>query len=610
VKPDAMGEAEDGYKRIEDYGIIGDLHTVALVAMDGAIDWYCYPHFDSPSVFSALLDKAKGGTFQICPDRAATHKQLYLPETNVLITRFLSPEGVAEVLDFMPVEDHPREARHHCIVRRVKVIRGGMSFRMTCRPVFDYARFAPETDVTENRAVFRHKDQALVLHGGVPLKRDGNGAAAAFSLKEGETVSFVLRGLPAGEEPGPPASEGELEKVQNDTVNYWRRWAAHCRYQGRWREMVQRSALVLKLFTYRPTGAMVAAPTASLPEDPGGVRNWDYRYTWIRDASFTVYALLRIGFQEEASRFMDWVQARVAELAPDGSLQPLYGIDGRHTINEEILDHLEGYKKSRPVRIGNDAYRQLQLDIYGALLDAIYLYNKHVQPISHDLWQQVRRILNWVCDHWRLPDDGLWEVRNERRHFVSSKVMCWVALDRGLRLATKRSFPADLDRWVAERDAIYEEVMAKGWNADRGAFVQSYGSDALDAGVLLMPLVFFLSPTDPRMLLTLEAIQRELASDSLVYRYSVDDAPDGLPGREGSFSICSFWLVEALTRAGRLDEARILFEKMLSHANHLGLYAEEIGGAGEARGNYPQAFTHLALISAAYNLDKALNAAR
>ncbi len=409
------------------------------------------------------------------------------------------------------------------------------------------------------------------------------------------------------------------EDMFRATVDYWQDWLSQCTYKGRWREMVERSALVLKLLTFEPTGAIVAAPTTSLPEDLGGFRNWDYRYTWIRDAAFTIYGLIRIGFTEAAAGFMVWMEARAHEAGPDGSLQIMYGIDGRHELTELTLDHLEGYRGSKPVRIGNGAYDQLQLDIYGELLDAVYLFNKYGEPISYEFWTHLRNMTNWVCEHWDQVDEGIWETRGGQKHFVYSKVMCWVAVDRALRLADRRSFPADRQRWLEVRDRIYEEIMERGWNSELDSFVQSYGSDSLDASSLIMPLVFLMSPSDPRMLSTLDAINRSpqqggLVSNSLVYRYDVTASPDGLNTDEGTFNMCSFWLVEALTRAGKtdrakLDEARLMFEKMLGYANHVGLYSEETGKNGEALGNFPQAFTHLSLISAAFNLDRTLGAA-
>ena len=438
-----------------------------------------------------------------------------------------------------------------------------------------------------------------------------------LTLEESQTTTFVLREIGEETDCGQVLSESQAEAVFRDTVEFWRRRLSQCTYSGRWRETVQRSALALKLLTYEPTGAIVAAPTCSLPEAIGGVRNWDYRYTWIRDAAFTLYAFLRIGFTGEAGAFMQYLTELCKKESPDGHpLQIMYGIDGRRTLTEETLDHLDGYRGSRPVRIGNGAYDQLQLDIYGELIDAIYLYNKHGAPISYDLWQSVSRFVDWVCDNWTLEDEGVWEVRGGRHHFVYSKVMCWVAVDRGLRLAEKRSFPADRQRWLRVRDEIFETVMTRGWSETRQAFVQTLDGDALDAANLILPLVFFASPVDPRMIGTLEATRRPpdkggLVANSLVYRYNLSVSGDGLAGDEGTFNICTFWLVEAMTRAGQadpswLEQARLTFEQMLGYANHLGLYAEETGHHGEALGNFPQAFTHLALISAAYNLDRSL----
>jgi GH15 family glucan-1,4-alpha-glucosidase len=616
---------ESRYQPIENYGVIGNLRTVALVGMDGSIDWLCLPHFDSPSVFAAILDDHKGGRFRIAPaSEGFRHKQFYWPDTNVLITRFLHDDGIAEVEDYMPVAGHLRggsaDGAWHHLIRRVRVVRGRLPFRLECRPAFDYARAGHQCQVGPQGARFDGPGLSLGLAAPVPLQPDGAGVVADFTLGEGEKATFVLHGVGPEDRPGRCPDGGEAEELFRDTVAYWRCWLSRCTYAGRWREMVHRSALTLKLLSFEPTGAIVAAPTCSLPESVGGPRNWDYRYTWVRDASFTLYGLLRVGFTEEAARFRDWLTARWHEAAGNGTgpLQLMYGIDGRTELPEQTLDHLEGYRGSRPVRIGNGAAAQLQLDIYGELMDSVYLFNKYVEPVGYDGWVRLRRLVDWLCDNWRREDEGVWEVRGGRRHFVYSKVMSWVALDRSLRLAEKRSFPADRARWLKVRDEIYEEVMARGWDPKRQVFVQAYDSEALDSSSLLMPLVFFVAANDPRMLSTLDAIRRPLsagglAADGLVYRYDPAVAPDGLSGTEGTFNMCSFWLVEALTRAGRtdparLEEARLLFEQMLGYANHLGLYAEQTGASGEALGNFPQAFTHLALISAAFNLDRALGA--
>ncbi len=599
------------YQPIENYGIIGDLHSVALVGIDGSIDFLCAPHFDSPSVFAALLDERRGGRFQLAPLLdGANRKQLYLPDTCVLLTRFLSEDGVAEVSDFMPVA----EAGHtHAVVRRAKTVRGEVRFRMICQPQFDYARASHTVERTEDGVVFASLSPdhplALRLRTQVPLRVEDGAAVAEFVLRANESAAFVLEDATPGRE-SPAAAPDYVSEVFKRTVNFWRNWVGHSGYRGRWREMVDRSAMTLKLLTSQPHGSIVASPTFGLPEQIGGARNWDYRYTWIRDASFTLYGLMRLGYTEEAGAFMRWVEARCDELEPDGSLQIMYGIDGRHILPEETLSHLEGYRGSTPVRIGNAAWTHLQLDIYGELMDAIYLYDKYGQPISYDLWTNVVRCIDWVCIHWREPDEGIWEVRGGRQEFLYSRVLCWVAIDRAIRLARKRSFPAPLARWYEVRDEIYHGIFAHFWNPQRKAFAQTKGSTALDASALLMPLVKFISPTDPRWVSTLRAIERELVSDSLVYRYRLgEDFSDGLVGDEGTFSMCSFWYVECLSRLGDLPQARFFFEKMLGYANHVGLYGEELGHRGEHLGNFPQAFTHLALVSAAYDLDRRLSAA-
>jgi GH15 family glucan-1,4-alpha-glucosidase len=610
-----------GYQPIENYGIIGNMRTAALVGMNGSIDWLCLPYFDSPSVFAAILDDRQGGRFRIAPkQQSLRHKQFYWPDTNILISRFLHDDGVGELEDYMPVGGTGQVPDE--LIRRVRVVRGKMRFHLECRPAFDYARATQTTSIGRYGAHFRGTEFCLELASPVKLHRDGDGVVADFELKEGENSTFALRRIRPDDLPRQSPLAEEAEVLFRDTVAYWRGWLSKCTYTGRWRELVRRSALILKLHSFEPTGAIVASPTCSLPEVIGGNRNWDYRYTWIRDAAFTLYALLRIGFTQEASRFRDWLEGRWKQAGwkAAGPLQPMYRIDGSVELTETILPHLEGYCGSAPVRIGNGAYTQRQLDIYGELLDAVYLENKYVQPVSYGAWQHLRELLGWLCDQWHEVDEGIWEVRGESRHFVYSKMMCWVALDRGIRLADKRSLPAERDRWLKVRDQIYEEVMLKGWDADRRAFVQAYESKSLDASLLLMPLVFFMAPHDPRMISTLDAILQPLdkgglSADGLIYRYNVEQAPDGLSGREGTFNMCSFWLVEALTRAGRtdparLEDARLLFEQMLGYANHLGLYGEQTGYSGEALGNFPQALTHLALISAAFNLDRALNEAR
>jgi GH15 family glucan-1,4-alpha-glucosidase len=604
------------YQPIEDYGLIGDMRTAALVGKNGSIDWLCLPNFDSPSVFAAIVDSEKGGRFIIEPDcEVVSSKQLYWPETNVIITRFHCLEGMAELIDFMPIP-HETQNIGRRLVRKVSVRSGKLPFRAYCRPAFNYARDSHKLTVTKNTATFRTQKLSLGLAASVPLKQEDKSVVTGFMLTEGQSAVFILETIDRGQKYGKDFSAGEVTQLFNETITYWRKWLSRCTYTGRWREMVHRSALLLKLLAFEPTGAIVASPTCSLPEAIGGNRNWDYRYVWIRDAAFTVYALMRIGFHEEAGKFMEWVHTRCQNANPDGSLQLVYRLDGGTQMDEEILGHFEGYKGSGPVRIGNAACGQLQLDIYGELMDSIYLYNKYGSPISYELWQNLHNIIDWVCKNWQRRDRGIWESRAKSENYVYSKLMCWVAIDRGLRLAAKRSFPADVDRWRKCRDAIYQEVMAKGWSKKRQAFVQAYGSDKLDAANLIMPLVFFVSPTDPKMLKTLDAISKSptqggLKSGSLVFRNKPSTAVNKRQGMEGTFNICGFWLVEALTRAGkqdrtRLEFARLMFDEMLSYANHLGLFSEQIGACGQALGNFPQAISHIALISAAYNLDRYL----
>lgn len=599
------------YQPIENYGVIGDLYTVALVGADGSIDFLSWPHFDSPTIFAAMLDDERGGYFRLAPvfTNPGT-RQTYHPDTNVLFTRFLSQEGVAEVLDFMPVE---ATGVAHNLVRRAHTIQGQVRFRMICAPRFDYARASHKVESTEGGLLFSSQGSdrtAVRLRSTVPLRLVNGDAVAEFVLPAGEFATFVLEDVTPGQ-PSAFTAPGYVDIALAETLNFWRHWVARGTYRGRWRERVNRSALTLKLLTSAAHGSIVAAPTFGLPELIGGVRNWDYRYTWIRDAAFTLSSLMRIGYTEEAAAFMAWLEARCGELGPDGSLQVVYRIDGRHDLPEEILPHLRGYQGSAPVRIGNAAYKQMQLDIYGELMDAINHYDEYGQPISHDLWVNLRRLMDYVCANWQQPDEGIWEVRGGRQQFLLSRVMCWVAIDRALRIAQRRSLPAPTDCWVRERDRIYEDVFENFWHPGRRAFVQHLGSNTMDAAALLMPLMNFIAPTDPRWLSTMRAIERDLVEDCLVYRYRTAlAAPDGLSGTEGTFCMCSFWYIDCLAKAGEVERARFLFEKMHAFASPLGLYPEELGPRGEHLGNFPQAFTHLALIRAARMLDRALSAAR
>ncbi|MGB8060622.1 MAG: glycoside hydrolase family 15 protein [Candidatus Sulfotelmatobacter sp.] len=592
---------------IENYGVIGNMQSIALVGMNGSIDFLCYPEFDSPTVFGALLDDKKGGCFQIEPRLTGMRiRQLYLPDTNILLTRFLAEEGVAELTDYMPIERDGKQPNE--IVRTVAVIRGNVHFRMRCQPRFNYARSKHRVEMAEGCARFLPEGDvcpAMALYSSVPLKGESGDVVAQFSLRAGERTTFLLGGV-RGE-----AQRPEMELIGrrfHATARFWKTWIAQSNYKGRWREMVQRSALMLKLLISRKHGSLIAAPTFSLPESIGGVRNWDYRFTWLRDAAFTLYALIRLGFVDETESFIDWLRGRVEDDAQRGPLQVMYGVDGRQKLDEITLDHLSGYENSRPVRIGNAAYQQLQLDIYGEMMDSIYLANKYGRSITHAGWQGVQRMLEWLGKNWQRPDEGIWEVRGGPREFLHSRLMCWVAFDRALRLAMKRSLAGPMEEWRRTRDEIRNDIFQNFWDEELQTFVQVKGSKDVDASALLMPMMRFISPVDPMWLSTMKMIEERLIEDTLVRRYEVERTQvDGLPGSEGSFTPCSFWYVECLARSGELEKAQLLFEKLLGYANHLGLYSEEMGSDGRHLGNFPQAFTHLALISAATYLDRALS---
>ena len=595
------------YQPIENYGIIGNPHTIALVGLTGSIDFMCFPHFASPSVFAKLLDDKKGGFFCIAPDfKEMKQKQLYLPDTNVLLTRFLSPDGVGEITDFMPAGTKEEKK----LIRRVTTIRGEVKYRLACAPRFNYARNSHKaTHAGPNEVLFHADDTNVRLKSNIELTLKDNDASAEFTLSAGNTAEFILENAGNGNVP-PKEIKETVTQLLVSTIDYWKDWIARSTYQGRWRETVNRSALVLKLLTSAQYGSIIAAPTFGLPETVGGKRNWDYRYTWIRDASFTVYSFIRLGYTKEAGAFMGWIEKICRDIKGNERMGIMYSIDGSRQLTETTLDSLEGYKGSSPVRIGNDAYSQLQLDIYGELMDSVYLYNKYGEPISYDFWKDLERQIEWLSRNWDQPDDGIWEVRGGKQKFLFSRLACWVALDRAMKIAKARSFPRN-GIWKEQRDKIYNSIFEDFWDEKKQAFMQYHGAETVDASSLLMPLFRFISPKDPRFLSTLKRIEEELVTDSLVYRYRPEiAAPDGFTSKEGTFSMCTFWYVECLSRSGQLEKARFYFEKMLGYANHLGLYSEQLGFEGEHLGNFPQAFTHLALISAALNLDRQFNDSR
>ncbi|KIF79544.1 glucoamylase [Streptomyces sp. 150FB] len=615
--PPTGGEQSGGhYLPIAEHGLIGDLRTAALVGTDGRVDWFCAPRFDSPSVFASLLDARRGGYWEIVPLCAiAKRHQFYFPDTNILITRMHTDDGIVEIQDFMPILREKDPHHKQRLVRRVVNVRGRMDMSVRIAPRMNYGSEQPSLERVEEGVRFVGRAITLSVRATVALVLDDTDAHAEFELNEGEAALFVLE---TDEQDGPRTATVDASAADSlfeATVAFWRRWLTQSTYTGRWREMVHRSAMTLKLLTHEPSGAVIASPTLGLPEQLGGARNWDYRYVWIRDAAFSLYALLRLGFTDEAEAFIGWLAARLRE-ATDGEAGPLrvmYSIDGDARLPERILGHLEGYRGSYPVRTGNDASGQRQLDIYGELIDSIYLFNKHGGGISHEVWTDLCEVLDWLLDHWDSVDQSIWETRAGQQHHTYSRLMCWVAVERMVRMARQRGLPADMVRWMAARDRIYQQIMARGWNEEARTFVQRLSPDddtapetILDAALLLMPMVKFVSPADGRFRSTVEAINARLVVDSLVFRYDPEQAPDGLDGTEGTFSICSFWLVEALARTGQVEQARLALEKMFTYANHVGLYAEQISLTGEHLGNFPQAFTHLALISSAINLDRAL----
>jgi GH15 family glucan-1,4-alpha-glucosidase len=606
------------YPLIADHGLIGNLQTAALVATDGTIDWFCAPRFDSPSIFGSLLDHDHGGHFQIQPTADTfTRRQLYYPDTAILVTRFLTEAGVGEVIDFMPIASSTVASNRHRLVRMLRCVRGEMTFALDIAPRFDYGREPHEFHVVgEDGVVFEGAKTAMSLS--IVREPEDERLAQYHMNSEGDLHAELT--LSAGQARGIVLETGQPEAVRairvaevwqlfDETVRFWRSWLAHSTYKGRWRETLERSAITLKLMTYAPSGGIVAAPTAALPEQIGGERNWDYRYTWVRDASFSIYALLGLGFTEEAAALGRWLSERVHDQVggAGGPLNIMYRVDGSSDLIEEVLPHWEGYRGSSPVRIGNGAADQLQLDIYGEAIDSLYFAGQHGIEAGHLGWRRMCTVLDWLADNWNQPEEGIWETRGGRQDFTYGRLMSWVAFDRCIRLASQHGRPAPLERWRTERDAIYDQIMDAGWSEARQAFVQHSKTDVLDSALLRMTSVGFISPTDPMWTSTLEAMERELVTDSLVYRYDPGASPDGLRGAEGTFSLCTFSYVDSLARAGQVEKARNTFEKMLTYANHLGLYSEEIALTGEQIGNFPQAFTHLSLIDAALTLNRRLD---
>jgi len=599
------------YKRIGDYGLIGGMHGSALVSSDGSIDWCCMPRFDSPALFSRILDSNKGGFYKLAPAKISSSTRRYLPNTNVLETSFSTSTGTGVLIDFMPVHRHLVMSREPLevtdsqrVVRILHCTKGRLDFEMDCYPKFDYGTIVPHASLSSPTTGMAHGgSEAVSVYCSSQLTVVNDGFRSRGVIFEGEKIYSTVSNQVSFSRCSEPLTPTELDEELADTTAFWENWAAQCTFQGEHREAVLRSALTLKALTYAPSGALVAAPTTSLPEVIGGERNWDYRYTWIRDATFAIYALSIIGYTGEARAFKNWLEWSTSGRARD--LQVMYGLGGERRLTETEIPELEGYMNSKPVRIGNGAYDQFQLDIYGEIMDSAHIFRKFGGAVDADYWEYLRRVVNFVIDHWREPDEGIWETRGGRQHFVFSKVMCWVAMDRAIKAATDLKLPGDVENWKKVRDEICNDVMSKGYSQERQAFVQSYGSDNLDAANLMLPLVGFIPATDPMMRSTIKATQKELTNkQGFVYRYTKFD--DGLNGSEGSFIICTFWLADNLIHLGQIDEARVLLNSLLNCANDLGLLSEEYDSAtGNMLGNFPQAFSHLALINTAVQLQQA-----
>ncbi|TCJ16832.1 glycoside hydrolase family 15 protein [Rubrobacter taiwanensis] len=601
----SAGEPRRRYPPISSYGFLSDTHTAALVGPDAAVEWFCVPRFDAPSIFARMLDRERGGAFELSVEGADRPAQRYLGDTLVLESRFEGRTGAAVAFDFLAVRRVAGDelAAGHILVRLVRCESGSVRVRagIDARPGYGAEEIEWQR---RDRNLWRAADPELWVSSDAPLELEGSRLSAEAELREGEAAAFAL-GY-AGEPPRSVDADAAGSLLEQ-TCRAWQEWAGHCRYDGVAREAVVRSALVLRGLAFDETGALVAAPTTSLPEELGGERNWDYRFTWHRDASLLVLALFRLGYEEEGRRYMDFLLSQCT--VRRDRLAPMAGIGGEPESEERTLDHLEGYASSRPVRTGNEAYEQVQLDTYGHVLDAAFVYRELTGDLAPEHWPVLQRLVDLVCERWREPDHGVWEIRVEKRQHTYSKMMAWVCLDRGIRLAEMlEDTEAPLERWRRAREEVYRDVLERGYDKERGAFTQVYGERPLDAAVLHAPLMGFLPGDDPRMISTIDRLIEELgAGEALLYRYDTTRVDDGVPGHEGAFLMCSFDLVSALVLAGRVEEARRRFEWLLEHASPLGLFSEELSPDGEALGNYPQAFTHLALIEAAMNLDAAGN---
>jgi GH15 family glucan-1,4-alpha-glucosidase len=588
------------YKGIGEYGLIGNSYTAALVSSDGSIDWCCLPRFDSPSTFAAILDDEKGGKFHIKPRTSFESQQSYLPNTNILQTTFRTDTGTVTVIDFMPCY---RTSRHKLtkfdeIHRLVDCTVGQVPLEVVFEPRLDYARDNAQIEIYKYGVTARGRSDRLALSSTTPFTSDGGKAIGNFTLKKGESAQFILRY--DTDQPKSPGIYGSRRKLERTTA-YWKEKAEGCVFSGPLREMMVRSYLTLHLMVYAPTGAIIAAPTTSLPEEIGGERNWDYRYAWLRDASLTLNALFYLGHIEEALGFFNWLVTLCAKCG--AKTQTLYDIDYEHPIHEQILDHLKGYRNSPPVRIGNAAYDQLQLDVFGEVLEAAYNYLDMGGYISRRTWESLESFVDAACESWQLPDNGIWEIRGGPYHFTHSKLMCWVAVDRGIKIAEELGFGENIKRWQDVAKDIRADILARGWNPEKRAFTQHYDTTALDASNLLMPLYGFLPVTDERISSTIERTIEELGHNGLLRRYRTDKTDDGLSGSEGEFLWCSFWLVRNLLRMGKLEDATALYQRLLGYSNHLGLFPEMVDSvSGEARGNFPQALTHLAVITTGIEL--------